>query len=154
MNRKNCAGFTLLELLIVIGIIGLLVGLLGGGIRRSIENGKKRTRSTEAQGLQSAIMTYWHDTGKPPIELTRGKYEYTFDEDNNKVFERLADPNHNKNPLQKTYVDIRQLRTLDSSKKVVPMRSPSSPIVDYRGKYYIVKIDMTVKDASVTYKED
>ena len=145
---KNRSGFTLIELLIVIAIMGVLVGLLTGGIRKSMDNAKKRNRSTEVQTLETAIMTYWHDTGKPPVTIKKGTYKYVFSDDNNDVFERLINSSHAQNPLGKAYLDLNQLRTAKDG-KVRPMEKASQPIADYNGKFYKVTIDLEVKTAKV-----
>ena len=78
-RRDSRAAFTLIELLVVIALMAMLMTLLGGGIRRSVENAKKRQASTAKQAVQTAILTFWHDTGKPPIETQKGYYTYIYD---------------------------------------------------------------------------
>jgi prepilin-type N-terminal cleavage/methylation domain-containing protein len=144
-NRK-ANGFTLIELMIVVAILSVLLTLLAGGIKKSVDNAKKRGRATEVQALQSAIMTYWHDTGKFPITTAKGKYTYTFTDDNNVVFSKLLD--ESQNDLKKKYLDINQMRTKDNG-RIQPMKRASEPLVDYNGNYYKVTIDLTTKTATV-----
>jgi len=141
------SGFTLIELLIVIAIIGILVTLLGGGIKASLKSAKARNREAEVESLASAIMTYWHDTGKPPITPDSGKYTYEFKANNNEVFAKLID--ENKNPLGKAYIDIHQLRTADADHHIRPMKTATEPIADYNGNFYKVTINLKNKTAKV-----
>lgn len=143
---KNRSGFTLVELLIVVAIIGVLVALLAGGIRRTLESSKKRGRSTEVQALQTAVMTYWHDVGKPPISLTKGTYVYKFKDNNNEVFEKLITAS--KNAMGKTYLDKNQLRTKKNG-QIMRLEKDSESLVDYKGNFYQVTIELDGKTVKV-----
>ena len=145
-KRKAVGGFTLIELLIVIAIIGVLVGLLAGGIKASVESAKKRNRSTEVRALETAVMTYWHDTGKLPVTLKKDTYKASYSDDNNEVFAKLIDPS--KNELGKAYLDINQLRTAKDG-RVRRLERPSEPLADYKGAYYKVTIDLKKKTVTV-----
>ena len=151
-SARRRSAFTLIELLIVVTIMAMLLALLGGGIRKSIENARKRQRATEVQTLQSAIMTYWHDTGKPPISTKKGTYTYKFTKDNDEVFARLIDAGHKENQLGKAYLDMNQLRTADSDGHARPMKKATEPVADPFGKFYKVTIDMETKNAEVGYQ--
>jgi prepilin-type N-terminal cleavage/methylation domain-containing protein len=69
MNREEdgggrCAassGFTLVELLMVIVIIGMLFGLLTVALQKASENAKKGKARTDVSTLASAIYTYRHE---------------------------------------------------------------------------------------------
>ena len=150
--RGRRSAFTLIELLIVVALMAMLMTLLGGGIRKSMDNAKKRQRSTELQTLETAILTYWHDTGKPPITTKKGVYAYSYTDDNNTVFNRLLDANHKENQMGKAYLDINQLRTAAEG-HVRPMRRPSESIADPYGNFYKVTIDLETKNAKVQYKD-
>ena len=56
MKRRD--GFTLLELLVVIGLIALLMVLLLPAIMKSKENGKKQRIAANARALETAINAY------------------------------------------------------------------------------------------------
>ena len=155
----NRAAFTLIELLIVVTIMAMMLALLGGGIRKSVNNARKKQRATEVQTLQTAIMTYWHDIGRPPNKedidksQNRGKYSFTYTDENYKVFSPLV--HADANPLGKAYLDWKQLRTVvDGS--VRPLKDPDSTknqsISDPYGKFYKVVIDLEAKDATVSYQ--
>ncbi len=61
------SGFTLMELLIVICIIGILAGLVVGGAVRLIGTAVEKRNRTNAERLRAAIVEYWHDMGKWPV---------------------------------------------------------------------------------------
>jgi prepilin-type N-terminal cleavage/methylation domain-containing protein len=69
--RRADRGFSLVELLVVISIIGLLVGLSSVVISRAMESGKKAKAKGEASGLVSAVKAYKQEYGRFPGDLTQ-----------------------------------------------------------------------------------
>ncbi len=155
-------GFTLIELLIVVAVMALLIGLISGAVRHSIRNARKNRASAECALLESAIMTYWHDYGKFPIDKKKDNwgdslYKHTYKEDNHLVFDRLH-PQNNANPFHKEYLDENQLRAYDSgSKHIVPIKRVSGnsayreSLVDPEGKPFKVTFDLKLKTVSVDH---
>jgi general secretion pathway protein G len=66
-NRQ--AGFSLIELLVVLVIIGLLAGLVVPNIMGKAGKAKHDAAKAQVQALGSAIDAYYLDTGSPPNEL-------------------------------------------------------------------------------------
>lgn len=62
----RCAGFTLLELLVVIMIIALLTSVIGPRLFRQVGNARVHTASAQMKNLQDALMRYRLDTGAYP----------------------------------------------------------------------------------------
>ena len=138
------AAFTLIELLVVVTIMATLLALLGGGIRKSIDNARRRRAATEREAVRTAILNFWHDEGKPPIETKKGFHTYIFcanrpdlksgekwDDDWTKVINPLLDPEHELNNLKKAYL---------SEKDVNTGKEPSITKI---------KIDLSAKNATV-----
>ena len=61
------SGFTLMELLIVVCIIGILAGLVVGGAVRLVGSAVDKRNRTNADRLRAAIVEYWHDMGRWPV---------------------------------------------------------------------------------------
>ena len=69
--RKNVkgssqTGFTLVELLVVISIVGLLAGLMSVAIPRAMESGKKAKAKGELTAIVAAVKAYKQEYGKWP----------------------------------------------------------------------------------------
>lgn len=65
--RTRCKRFTLMELLIVIGIIAVLAGLLLPALAGAREHAKRTRAQTEMKTLQMAISMYESDYGYLPM---------------------------------------------------------------------------------------
>jgi prepilin-type N-terminal cleavage/methylation domain-containing protein len=65
-KQKVSLGFTLVELLVVVSIIGLLVGLLAAGIPLAIEKGMTAKAKGETTAIVAAIKAYKQEYGKFP----------------------------------------------------------------------------------------
>ena len=112
---KSRHGFTIIELLVVIGIIGILAGLLSSAVLNQINTARNAKNKNDAALLQSACMEYYHDMKRWPIptsyvkaNLKRTKtgtdrvagssdtvdiysYKLDFEENNNIVIKELLD---------------------------------------------------------------
>lgn len=67
MNRlRRSAGMTLIEIMIVIAILGLLAGIIGVGVMRSLEDARAQTALTQIKAFESALQLYNRDCGKYP----------------------------------------------------------------------------------------
>lgn len=63
---KKHAGFTLLEMLVVMVIIGLLAGLVGPRIFGKVDSSKVQTAQTQIKMLESALNIMRLDVGQTP----------------------------------------------------------------------------------------
>ncbi|MGQ4274799.1 type II secretion system major pseudopilin GspG [Terrihabitans sp. B22-R8] len=64
--RRRQAGYTLVELLVVITIIGLIVALVGPRVLGYLGDSKVKTAKIQIQGFTSALDLYYLDTGRYP----------------------------------------------------------------------------------------
>ena len=68
-TRSGQAGFTLVELLVVVTIVGLLVGLVSVAAPRAIESGMKAKAKGELTAIVAAVKAYKQEYGQwPAIE--------------------------------------------------------------------------------------
>ncbi|MBY6205940.1 type II secretion system major pseudopilin GspG [Halomonas denitrificans] len=70
MHSKSAAGgFSLIELLVVLVILGMIAGLVVPNIMGRSEDAKARTAVAEIQRLSMAVDEFYLDTGRAPREL-------------------------------------------------------------------------------------
>lgn len=67
--KKNDQGFTIVELLIAISVIGILATLSIGTIPQSLAKGRDRERVADIDTLHSRLETYFDDHGGYPSTL-------------------------------------------------------------------------------------
>ena len=60
------AGFTLMELLVVLAILGLLMGLVGPQVLNSLGGAKTKTAGIQIKDLEQALEMYKLDVGRFP----------------------------------------------------------------------------------------
>lgn len=65
-RKYKQGGFTLLELLVVIVILGLLVSIVGPRYFREVEKSKTKTAKAQIEALGKALDQYRLDTGRYP----------------------------------------------------------------------------------------
>ena len=65
-SRRSEAGFTLVEILVVITIIGLIMSLVGPRVLSYLSDSKVKTARIQIQGFSSAIDLYYLDNGRYP----------------------------------------------------------------------------------------
>ncbi|WP_035641644.1 type II secretion system major pseudopilin GspG, partial [Bradyrhizobium sp. ORS 375] len=66
MRRDGEAGFTLVEMLVVITIIGLVMGLVGPRVLSYLSDSKLKTARIQIRSLASALDLYHLDNGRYP----------------------------------------------------------------------------------------
>jgi type II secretory pathway pseudopilin PulG len=91
---QAAAGFTLLELLIVIALIMVLMGLLFPAFYKVVNEGKKRRSQTESSIIGTAIQAYKLRERKfpaPDADLRQGLEDVVYEGDNRRVMKLLVD---------------------------------------------------------------
>ncbi|MFC3114965.1 type II secretion system major pseudopilin GspG [Cellvibrio fontiphilus] len=71
MQRKNNTierGFTLLEMIVVLVIIGLIAGLVGPNLFRQADRAKVQTAETQVKMIRGALHTLRLDIGRLPTQ--------------------------------------------------------------------------------------
>ncbi|MEH2499827.1 general secretion pathway protein G [Bradyrhizobium sp. AZCC 1678] len=64
--HRSDAGFTLVEILVVVAIIGLLMGLVGPRVLGYLSDSKVKTARIQIQGFSAALDLYYLDNGRYP----------------------------------------------------------------------------------------
>ena len=67
-NKTTNSGFTLIEMLVVMVIIGLLAGLIGPRLFTKVDSAKVQTAQTQVKMLKGALETLRLDIGRFPTE--------------------------------------------------------------------------------------
>jgi general secretion pathway protein G len=65
-NQRIVRGFTLVELLVVLAILGLLVGLVGPQVMKHLGGAKHDTAKLQIEDLGAALDLFYLDTGRYP----------------------------------------------------------------------------------------
>ncbi len=68
LRRASAQGFTLLEMIVVLVIIGLIMGLVGPRLFGQADKAKVQTAETQAKMLKGALETMRLDTGRYPTQ--------------------------------------------------------------------------------------
>jgi general secretion pathway protein G len=65
-GTRFAAGFTLIEMLVVLGIIGLIVGLVGPRVLNYLSDAKVKTAQIQIENIASSLDLFYLDTGRYP----------------------------------------------------------------------------------------
>ena len=69
VRRRNFSGFTLIEIMIVIVIMGLLISLVAPAMFSKVSSSQRKTTMAQMQMISTALQTYRLDVGKFPEDL-------------------------------------------------------------------------------------
>lgn len=67
-RRARAAGFSLIEMLVAVAIIGLLVGLVGPAAMNQLQNSRVKSAEAQISQLRAAMDIFLIDTGRYPNE--------------------------------------------------------------------------------------
>ena len=69
-NLRRNKGFTLIEMLIVIVIIGLLLSLVAPNLMGGADKAKRQVASAQLKNIETALETFYLDVGQYPESLS------------------------------------------------------------------------------------
>lgn len=72
LNTKNKDGFSLIELLVVMIILGILATLITGNFMTSLKTAHDAARKIDLENIQKALESYYADNSAYPATLTFG----------------------------------------------------------------------------------
>jgi len=64
--KKNTSGFTLVELLVVLIILGLVASIAGPNVMKYLGSSKAKTAKLQIKEIESALELFFLDTGQYP----------------------------------------------------------------------------------------
>lgn len=79
LNRKSTRGFTLIEMVVVLAVIGILAAILTPTIAKNINDSKIARASNEVQVIAAAVASFYKDLGRwPTSNGTAGNPDYLY----------------------------------------------------------------------------
>lgn len=67
-RSRHSSGFSLIEMLVAVAIVGLLVGLVGPAAMRQLQGSRVNTTDAQINQIRTAIEIFSIDTGRLPSE--------------------------------------------------------------------------------------
>ena len=68
-RKKSCGGFTLIEILLVVVIIGMLAGIATVSIPKHLEKARKAKARADIDSIGVAVQSFYMEEGKYPASL-------------------------------------------------------------------------------------
>jgi type II secretion system protein G len=140
-EKRSRFGFTLLELLVVIVIIGMLMGLLLPAIMKVKNKSKERRAQVEAKAIQTAVDAYklrYHRWPAADAHLQAG-VDVTYGTGNNhnyEVMEKLARPPDGQFvAAEGTFIDMSDYRVDQADNVLNPWGNQYRITMDLNGDY-------------------
>ena len=163
-NRDRSHGFTLVELLVVVAVIGILVTLVTGAAQRALGLARARNVEVSRQVLETALLRYRTDYNEWPDDLEHGNASsdektYTYSGTANKYVLSPLRYISQANSRKIRYIDETAFLTEDGSgfKKISSVDTSDDIPFVYRsrsGKKYYFEVVINADDDMASVKKD
>ncbi len=133
MKNEDCArrGFSLIELLVVIVIIGMLLGLLIPSVFKFLRSAKRNKAISDGKAIVNAAKAYKVEYVNWPIpENDIGKPDVVYSHNNYVVLQMMHVTNQTANPKRIKFIEFDDFTT-----------DANGAFVDPWGRPYIIKVD-------------
>src|SRR5258708_40165918 len=67
--RSHAAGFTLIEMIAVLVLIGVVMAIVGGKVMQNFQSGQVRAGQAGVKSMEMKVQAYILDNGSPPQSL-------------------------------------------------------------------------------------
>ena len=136
MRTATVRGFTIIELMVVVAIIGILVGLLSSGVSRSMAKARRTQEAAQIGALKSAFWAYRQEYGRWPCPYPEGGQSTVVYQFTKPIFTMMSPVNRVDNPHQIHFLNFNDL-SWD------PYGNACSPVT---GGLYWVSFDYGARD--------
>ena len=146
VKRSSQTGFTLVELLVVISIVGMLAGLMSVAIPKAMEGGKKAKAKGELNAIVAAVKAYKQEYGRWPGSVAATSDTTFQDADSKSLLSALSGTN---NALVENPKSVRLLEGASSdgtmndpwgTQYLVAVDSDESNSMTYQGKMISISV--------------
>ncbi len=69
MAMRRASGFTLIEMIAVLVLLGIVISIVGGKVMHNFQNGKYKAGVAGVHSLEMEVQAYMLDNGSPPKNL-------------------------------------------------------------------------------------
>ena len=133
-TQSRGRAFTLIELLIVMGIIGILVALLFPAVRTAREAAAKIDAANAVKSLETAIKNFEYEYGKLPLQTAPGAdREYVSDYATLLNALRSTSTGYTYNPKRTIYFDLPDRKLDTAGRYLDPWDQPYRVFADMNG---------------------